>query len=278
MDAKTIMIQGTTSNAGKSVIATALCHIFAANGFKVAPFKAWNMSTNSYKSKTGLEIGVAQGLQAEMLGLEIIGAMNPLFLKPMGKGKTEVYVKGRLLEQPIQGSFKDFAWPIIQESLGQLREEYDVVVIEGSGSPVELNIKEREVSNMRVAKLAQAPVLIVADIHRGGALAGVVGTIDLFDSDERELVIGSILNKFRGDLEILKPGCEVIQEYTGLPVVGVIPHYENHGLGEEDSAGGTSPGTSTYSEADFSGFVAEVRANLDLTYIYKKMGLEGAEC
>lgn len=272
MAAKTIMIQGTTSNAGKSVLAAALCRIFAESGLRVAPFKAWNMSANSYTTKTGLQIGVAQGIQAEILGLEPTGIMNPIFLKPCGNGKTEVYIRGELMEEVIQGSFKDFAWPIIQESLQDLQETFDVLVLEGAGSPVELNIKSKEVANMRVARYANAPVLLVADVHRGGALAGVIGTFDLLEPKEKSLVIGSVLNKFRGDIEILRPGCTVITEYTGLPVVGIIPHVAKHGLPEEDGAEMLGE-EKRFSDNDFSGFVATVRENLDLEYIYTKMGL-----
>ena len=171
MAAKTIMIQGTTSNAGKSVLAAALCRIFAESGLRVAPFKAWNMSANSYTTKTGLQIGVAQGIQAEILGLEPTGMMNPIFLKPCGNGKTEVYIRGELMEEAIQGSFKDFAWPIIQESLQELQETFDVLVLEGAGSPVELNIKSKKLLICGWLG-ANAPVLLVADVHRGGALAG----------------------------------------------------------------------------------------------------------
>ena len=272
MAAKAIMIQGTTSNAGKSALAAALCRIFAESGLRVAPFKAWNMSANSYTTKTGLQIGVAQGIQADILGLEPTGMMNPIFLKPCVNGKTEVYIRGELRKEAIQDSFKDYAWPIIQESLQELQETFDVLVLEGAGSPVELNIKSKEVANMRVARYANAPVLLVADVHRGGALAGVIGTFDLLEPEEKGPVIGSVLNKFRGDLEILKPGCAIIKEYTGLPVVGVIPHCQSHGLAEEDGAEGRL-GDERFSEQDFSGFVATVRENLDLEYIYTKMGL-----
>lgn len=267
MVAKTIMIQGTTSSAGKSMLATALCKIFADQGFRVAPFKAWNMSQNSHITRDGIEIGVVQGLQAELLGLKVSGEHNPIFLKASGHGQTQLYVQGELWDQPLQGSFQDFAWPIIQESLFHLMANYDVVVIEGAGSPVELNIKHREVANMRVAKLVDSPVLIVADVDRGGALAGIIGTIALLEADERDLVIGSVLNKFRGDLEIMKPGCRIIEEYTRLPVVGVIPYCEAHGFPEED---GKSLGT--FSKVDYFSFVDQVRASLDLEYIYEQMG------
>ena len=268
MVAKTIMIQGTTSNAGKSILATALCKIFADQGLRVAPFKAWNMSQNSHVTRNGLELGVAQGLQAELLGLKVSGEYNPIFLKASGHGQTQLYVLGKPWDQPLQESFQDFAWPIIQGSLSCLMANYDVVVIEGAGSPGELNIKHREVANMRVAKLVDAPVLIVADVDRGGALAGIIGTIDLLESDERDLVIGSVLNKFRGDLEIMKPGCRVIEEYTRLPVVGVIPYCEDHGFPEEDGES-----LASFSKVDFFDFTDQVRASLDLEYIYEQVGV-----
>lgn len=262
MGAKTIMVQGTTSNAGKSVLSTALCAIFAAHGLRTAPFKAWNMSSNSYVSKDGLEIARSQGIQAEVIGIEATGDMNPFFLKPTGDGNLQIMMRGKPLQTKYARSFRDFALPIIEESLLRLAANYDVVVMEGAGSPVELNMKQNEVANMAVARLVQAPVLIVADINRGGSLAGIIGTFDLLEPEEKKLVIGSVLNKFRGDPEILKPGCQVIEEHTKLPVVGVIPFAKNHGVGQEDDAN------------DLAGFVAQVREHLDLDYICRCMGLE----
>lgn len=269
MMAKTIMVQGTTSNAGKSVVATALCQIFAEQGLRVAPFKAWNMSRASYQTNCGLEIGVAQGLQAELLGIEVTGDLNPVFLKAKGSGQIEVYLQGKLSERAERQSLQSIAWPLIQDSFQQLRQEYDFIVLEGAGSPVELNIKERDLANMSVAKLANSPVLLVADIDRGGALAGIIGTIDLLPYDERNLVLGSVLNKFRGDPLILEPALNVIEDYTTLPVLGVLPYYPQHGLAVEDGERIPFQG-----EADFAGFVQQVRERVDLDYIFCKLDLE----
>lgn len=268
MGAKTIMVQGTSSNAGKSVLTTALCRILQQKGLKVAPFKAWNMSQNSHTTGEGLEIGVAQGVQSELLGIQARGEFNPIFLKAGPNRTLKLYVKGQLRGEPKPEDFKAFALPIIEGSLRSLMASYDVVVIEGAGSPVELNIKEREVANMSVAKLVDAPVLIVADVDRGGALAGIVGTIDLFEKAERKLVIGSVLNRFRGDLEILKPGCTIVQEYTGVPVVGVIPYSKNLIFPAEDGEGARGA-----LGPKFDDFVEEVRSGLDLDYIFARMGV-----
>lgn len=276
MSAKTIMIQGTTSNAGKSVLATALCAIFAAHGLRTAPFKAWNMSSNSYVSKDGLEIARSQGIQAEVIGIEATGDMNPFFLKPQGNGSSQIMVRGKPLRTKYAGGFRNFALPIIEESLLRLTANYEVVVMEGAGSPVELNMKQNEVANMAVARLVQAPVLIVADINRGGSLAGIIGTFDLLEPREKKLVIGSVLNKFRGDPEILKPGCQVIEEHTKLLVVGVIPFAKDHGVGQEDGAFLDQEPIlkNGHDVHDFAGFVAQVREHLDFDYICQCMGLD----
>jgi len=283
VSAKVVMVQGTTSNAGKSVLATALCKLFADKGLRTAPFKSWNMSLNSYVTGDGLEIARSQGIQAEAAGVEATGDMNPFLLKPEGKRRTQVIVRGRALKDNVfqdvrnRGiKFADYALPIIEESLRRVMAYHDVVVIEGAGSPVELNIKESDVANMRVARLVDAPVAIVADIDRGGALAGVVGTIDLFPPSERRLVIGSILNKFRGDYNILKPGLDIIEAETQLPVIGVIPYLQHTGVGEEDSVSLGKEPPAPDPEA-LENLAQVVEQSLDMAYICRKMGLEAIE-
>ena len=235
-----IMIQGTASNVGKSMLATALCRIFAQRGFRTAPFKSWNMGLNSAVTPQGGEIGRAQAVQAKAAGIEPTVDMQPMLIKPKGDGKSQVIVRGR----PIgdfgldrkTDDYINWALETIDQSLISLAEEFEVLVLEGAGSPAEINIKDRDLANMKVASLHDTPVLLVADVDRGGALASVVGTLKLLPKEERRLVKGIVLNKFRGDYEILKPGLETIEEKTGKPVLGVIPYFKDFKIPDEDSA------------------------------------------
>ncbi|MFC7441451.1 cobyric acid synthase [Laceyella putida] len=224
---KTIMIQGTASDVGKSVICTALCRYFYERGYRVAPFKSQNMSLNSYVTQAGHEIGRAQGVQAEAAGIEATYDMNPILLKPKGDMVSEVIVHGkRLADMPAMSyrarSLEEMLAPV-QASLARLAEKTEVLVIEGAGSPAEINLKDRDIANMRVAELADAPVLLVADIERGGMFASCVGTFELLDEEERKRVKGWIVNKFRGSKELLEPGLTWLEERTGIPVLGVLP-------------------------------------------------------
>ncbi|MBP2654512.1 MAG: Cobyric acid synthase [Firmicutes bacterium] len=237
--ARTIMLQGTSSHVGKSILTTALCRIFLQDGYKVVPFKAQNMALNSYVTKTGGEMGRAQVAQAEAAGLEPVVEMNPVLLKPTGNASSQVVVLGRPVgnmsaSQYHEGYSKKMLG-IIESSLRKLEAEFEVVVIEGAGSPAEVNLKANDIVNMRIAKMANAPVLLIADIDRGGALAAVVGTLELLESDERELVKGIIINKFRGDIKLLNPALEFLATKTGKPVVGVVPHISQMGIDNEDS-------------------------------------------
>jgi adenosylcobyric acid synthase len=237
--AKTIMLQGTSSHVGKSILTTALCRIFRQDGFAVAPFKAQNMALNSYVTKTGGEMGRAQVAQAEAAGLEPTVEMNPVLLKPTGNSCSQVILMGRpvgtMSAREYHTQYSLTALGVIEQCLGKLHKQFDVIVIEGAGSPAEVNLKANDIVNMRIAKLAPAPVLLIADIDRGGALASVVGTLELLEPDERELVKGIIINKFRGDISLLKPALDFLEQKTGKPVVGVIPHLDNLGIDDEDS-------------------------------------------
>lgn len=284
MRAKTIMIQGTASNAGKSVLATALCRLFAAAGLRTAPFKAWNMALNSYVTKDGREISRAQGVQAEAAGIEATGDMNPFLVKPAAEERTQILVRGQLLDRAVHAeieadgrSFAEFAGPIIAESLARLVSTFEVVVIEGAGSPVELNLKQNDVANMNVARLVEAPVILVADVDRGGALAGIVGTIDLLEPEERRLVIGSVLNRFRGDFNLLRPGLALVEARTGKPVLGVIPFLTGIGPPDEDSVAlERAPAEpKTPPRRDWLAALAGVVGReLNLAYICRQMGFE----
>ena len=237
MKHRNIMIVGTSSGAGKSITVTGLCRVFHRDSYKVAPFKSQNMALNSYISKTGGEMGRAQVVQAMASGIEPEAYMNPILLKPTTARKIQVIVNGKSIGNMSgleYGKFKTSLKPEIMKSYDYIRENFDISVIEGAGSPVEINIKEEDIANMGMAKMADAPVILVADIDRGGVFASVYGTIMLMTPEERARVKGVIINKFRGDVNILKPGLSKLEELTGVPVVGVMP-YSDIDIEDEDS-------------------------------------------
>ena len=224
--AKVIMVQGTMSNAGKSLVTAGLCRVFNQDGKKVAPFKSQNMALNSFITKEGAEMGRAQVVQAEAAGIEPSVLMNPILLKPTSDSGSQVIVNGEPIGTMSAGEYfkmKHTLRPKIMEAYNKLDAAFDVIVIEGAGSPAEINIKKDDFVNMGMAKMAKAPVLLVADIDRGGVFASIYGTLMLLEEDERALVKGVIINKFRGDVEILRPGLKMIEDKTGVPIVGVLP-------------------------------------------------------
>ncbi len=232
-----IMIQGTCSNAGKSLIAAGLCRIFRQDGYRVAPFKAQNMALNSYITADGLEMGRAQVVQAEAAGIAPDVRMNPILLKPTSDEGSQVIINGE-----VEGNYtaKDFyrekpAFRAkVREAFESLASEYDIIVIEGAGSPAEINLKDDDLVNMGMAEMADAPVLLTGDIDRGGVFASLAGTMLLFTEEERARVKGVIINKFRGDLDILKPGLDMLEDIIHVPVAGVVP-YMNVDIDDEDS-------------------------------------------
>lgn len=235
--AKAIMIQGTMSNAGKSLLTAGLLRIFKQDGYQAAPFKSQNMALNSFITKEGLEMGRAQVMQAEAAGIEPSVRMNPILLKPTNDSGSQVIVNGEVIGN--MGAREYFAYkrqlfPAVMEAYESLTAEYDIIVIEGAGSPAEINLKQDDIVNMGMAKRAKAPVLLVGDIDRGGVFAQLVGTVILLTEDERRLIKGLIVNKFRGDKTILDPGLAMLEEKCGIPVVGVAP-YMYLDLEDEDS-------------------------------------------
>lgn len=235
--AKVIMIQGTMSNAGKSLVTAGLCRVFKQDGYKVAPFKSQNMALNSFITKEGLEMGRAQVMQAEACGIEPSVNMNPILLKPTNDVGSQVIVNGEVLGNMSARDYykkKTELIPHIMEAYNNLAKEYDIIVMEGAGSPAEINLKENDIVNMGMAKLVNSPVLLVGDIDRGGVFASIAGTLMLLEEDERKMIKGTIINKFRGDVNILKPGLNMIEEITKTPVVGVVPYMELD-IDDEDS-------------------------------------------
>ena len=237
MSAKVIMVQGTMSNSGKSFITAGLCRVFAQDGYRVAPFKSQNMALNSYITKDGLEMGRAQVMQAEAAGVEPTADMNPILLKPTSHTGSQVIVNGRVRGQMKAMDYfkhKTELIPDIMAAYERLSEAYDIIVIEGAGSPAEINLKENDIVNMGLAKLVDAPVLLVGDIDRGGVFASLYGTVKLLEPEEQVRIRGLIINKFRGDPEILKPGVRMMEDLVHIPVIGVVP-MEKIDIDDEDS-------------------------------------------
>lgn len=233
------MILGTHSNAGKSILVTALCRIFAQEGCRVAPFKAQNMALNAGVTPDGHEIGRATIVQAEAAGLPAHVDMNPILLKPEGDGRSQVVLNGKPYTHLDAGnwhSLKPHLWEHVTASLSRLRRRTDLVILEGAGSPAEINLKDGDIVNMRVARHARAPVLLVGDIDRGGVFAALVGTMVLLEPQERALVKGFVLNKFRGDINLLGNGLEMLRQRAyNTPTLGVIPYLPEIGIAAEDS-------------------------------------------
>lgn len=235
--ARNIMIQGTMSNAGKSILCAGLCRIFRQDGYRVAPFKSQNMALNSFITKDGGEMGRAQVVQAEAAGIEPDTRMNPILLKPTTDVGSQVIVNGR-----VQGNLRAMEYyrrkreyiPAVLEAYKGLASEYDIIVIEGAGSPAEINLKQDDIVNMGLAKLVDAPVLLVGDIDRGGVFAQLYGTVALLEKEERDRIKGTVINKFRGDRSILEPGLKTLEQLCGVPVAGVVP-YLHVDIDDEDS-------------------------------------------
>jgi len=237
---KTIMFQGTASDVGKTLITLAICRIYNQQGFKTAPFKSQNMVADSFITGEGHEIAIAQALQAEAASSRPDVSMNPILMKPQGDNNSEIFIEGRsvgLMTAEEYYSKKDKLLKAINKSLNNLKENFQLIVLEGGGSPAEVNLKDQDLVNMKAAEIADAPVILIADIERGGVFGSIIGTLELLETSERERVKGIIINKFRGNPERFIEGKQHIEDLTGLPVLGVMPYLDHLAIPDEDSCG-----------------------------------------
>lgn len=271
-----IMIQGTTSSAGKSLMCTALCRIFKEDGYKVCPFKSQNMSSKYYTTKEGHKMSTAQALQAKAAGIEPNFYMNPILLKPNSDRGSDVIIKGKLykaMEALEYFDFKNSLKPMITEIYKELENNYDILVLEGAGSPAEINLKQNDIVNMGMAEIADAPVLLVADIDRGGVFASLYGTVMLLEENEKRRIKGLIINKFRGDKRLLDPGIKMIEELLNIPVVGTIPFVplelvDEDTLVDYEKKCNTLPQKEEEIQVELERLAKIVRENMDMEYIY----------
>jgi adenosylcobyric acid synthase len=235
---KTLMIQGTTSDAGKTTLVAALCRILKNRGVSVAPFKPQNMALNSAVTSDGGEIGRAQALQAQAAGLSPHTDMNPILIKPTSDTKAQIIVQGKAIQNMDAAYYHDYktiAMSAVLDSYQRLQGQYEVILVEGAGSPAEINLRDRDIANMGFAEAVDCPVILIADIDRGGVFAHIVGTLELLSESERKRVIGFVINRFRGDIKLLQSGLEWLEQKTGKPVLGVIPYLHGLALDAEDA-------------------------------------------
>lgn len=278
-----IMIQGTTSSAGKSLICTGLCKIFKEDGYRVYPFKSQNMSSIYYTTKEGYKMSTAQALQAMAAGVEPEVDMNPILLIPKSDKGSMVIIKGEEkedMEAVKYFKFKDKLKSMIFDVYKGIESKSDIVVIEGAGSPAEINLRENDIVNMGMAEMADAPVLLVADIDRGGVFASIYGTVMLLELHERSRIKGLIINKFRGDKSLLDPGIKMIEDILNIPVIGTIPFIplelvDEDSLIDYEKKCNTNPQTEEEMERELDKLSTILRENLDIEYIYKIMGIKG---
>lgn len=277
-----IMIQGTTSSAGKSLLCTGLCKIFKEDGYRVYPFKSQNMSSKYYETKEGYKMSTAQALQAKAAGIEPDPNMNPILLQPTSDKGSKVIIKGQekyQMEAMEYFQFKNSLRDMIKDTYGKIEKENEIIVIEGAGSPAEINLKQNDIVNMGMAEIADAPVLLVADIDRGGVFASLYGTVMLLEEDEKRRIKGLIINKFRGDKALLDPGIKMIEDMLNIPVIGTIPYvplelvdedtlidYEKRCNKEEQSH--------EEMERELDKLAKVLRENMDIDYIYEIIGIK----
>ncbi len=282
------MFQGTASSVGKTILTAALCRIFKDDGYLVSPFKSQNMTSDSFLTKEGKEIAMSQAIQAEAAGIEARVEMNPILLKPTNDRQSQVIINGDLtgsmsagLYQAKKGQLKN----TIKNSYDSLTSKFNIVVIEGAGSPAEINLSKNDIVNMGLADLVDAPVILIGDIDRGGIFASIYGTFILLEEEERSRIKGFIINKFRGDIEILKPGIRMLEDLVNRPCLGVIPYIDInieavHSLaeireskGEEIKQNTSSKNCKKTREIEYDKLATIVRENVDIDYIKKIMGI-----
>ncbi|MBQ9595887.1 MAG: cobyric acid synthase [Synergistaceae bacterium] len=273
-----IMIQGTSSDSGKSFIVTGLCRLLSDRGVKVCPFKSQNMSNNSYITPEGLELSTAQAVQAQAARLTPEVYMNPILLKPMHEKSSQIILNGQVFHRTAESrNYREFAEHegicAVREALKYISKHFDAVIIEGAGSPAEINLNAHEIVNMRIAREADTPVILVSDVDRGGSLAAVVGTLELLFQD-RNRVKGIIFNKFRGDIELFKSAVKWTQDYTGVKVLGVVPYLADVNIPYEDSLSSGCVRPSTIRElagfdAAFNSIAGLLAQSLDIDFITK---------
>lgn len=273
---KTLMIQGTSSGAGKTTLVAALCRIFSDKGYSVTPFKSQNMSNYSFKGRD-FEISRAQAIQAIGARCPIVPELNPILLKPLGHYYSSVYILGKYYKKMHASEYyKEFTksqgLKLVAKTLEQLRKKFDLVILEGAGSPTEINLSNYDIANMKVAKIANSPVLIVTDIDKGGSFASIVGTMELLEPQYKKFVKGFIMNKFRGDINILKPGFVKLTKITKLPIFGTIPLIKLS-IPEEDSLNVSAKEISWNKktihsiDSEISKLSKQVKANLNINKI-----------
>ncbi len=238
MTVQALAVLGTGSDVGKSLITAGICRFLHRAGMRVAPFKAQNMSLNSFVTPEGGEIGRAQALQAEACGILPHVDMNPILLKPESDNRSQVVVRGSVWSRENASTYferRPQLWAIVQDSYARLAQQYETIVIEGAGSAAEMNLRDRDLVNWPIVELADARVILVADIDRGGVFAQVLGTVDLLEPDERDRVCGVVINKFRGDPKLFADGVSFVESRSGIPVLGVVPFLQDLLLDQEDS-------------------------------------------
>jgi len=282
---KAIMIQGTMSSVGKTLITAGLCRVFRQDGLSAAPFKSQNMTHNTFITDEGLEMGRAQAVQAEAAGAAPSVLMNPILLKPVTDTGAQVIVNGKCCGNMQAAEYLKYKMSLIPDiihAFETLATCYDLIVIEGAGSCAEINLKQNDIVNMGLAKMTDAPVLLVGDIDRGGVFAQLIGTLTLIDEDERDRVKGMIINKFRGDIDLLYPGIAMLEEKADKPVVGAIP-YMSVDIEEEDSLTDRTKirqyalesktfDLATYKNEQYNNLADAIRKNLDMNFIYGLLG------
>lgn len=278
--AAAVMIQGTASNAGKSMITTALCRIFAQDGYRTAPFKSQNMSLNSFLTESGREIAAAQAVQAEAAKVKADVRMSPILMKPLSDEKSQIILNGQVYKNMTAAAYfaeKEKFIGIIKAAVKKLKEDYELLVLEGGGNPAEVNLRDRDFVNMKAAEIAEAPVILTADIDKGGVFASIIGTLDLLTEKERARIKGIIINKFRGEPEKFKSGVEIIEKLSGKKVLGVLPYLKDLNLPAEDSlnqekiklTAAAEKSSAQKREENYNYLAAEFRKYIDLAEIYQ---------